>query len=53
MFFLWIILTVVFKKYYNKTGEDIYRTLYKIFLTLVVIDSVVIVFMAIIQASMF
>lgn len=38
MVILWIILAVVFDSYYDKTEENIYLTLYRIFKWLAIID---------------
>ena len=40
MIVLWIVLAVVFKKYYEEKEEEIYLTLYRIFKALAIIDGV-------------
>lgn len=53
MVILWIILAVVFDSYYDKTEEDIYLTLYKIFKWLAIIDVAFIVLMCVFRCAIY
>lgn len=51
MVIIWIILAVVFDSYYDKTEEDIYLTLYRIFKWIAIIDVAWIVLLCTIRCA--
>lgn len=53
MVILWIILAVVFDSYYDKTEEDIYLTLYRIFKWLSIIDVAFIVLICVTRCAFY
>lgn len=53
MVILWIILAVVFDSYYDKTEEDIYLTLYRIFKWLAIIDVAFIVLICVTRCAFY